>query len=274
MTLRGIDISNWQSDMNLPAVLECGIDFCICKATEGTNFIDFCCDGFIQDCIKKNALFGYYHFAGIGSAKDEARFFWNNTLGYSGHGIPVLDYESWNIDRNHIAWCEKFMHEYHDLSGVWPLLYISASHCPDFANSWIPSKCGLWVAGYNKEYPYWAIPSDMEYDVSPWEFAAIWQFSSTFTVDHYNFDLDANLAFMDAAAWSKYAGMTNFGQTAKAVKQDTKKAKTCEQLAQEVIDGKWGNGWNRKNALDAAYGKGTYDHVQTIVNNLLGLDGC
>ena len=50
--------------------------------------------------------------------------------------------------------------------------------------------------------------------------------------------------------------------------------KTCEELAREVLAGKWGNGWNRKNALDTAYGNGTYEHVQTIVNEMLGLEGC
>lgn len=50
--------------------------------------------------------------------------------------------------------------------------------------------------------------------------------------------------------------------------------KAYEELAQEVIKGKWGNGWNRKNALDSAYGDGTYEHVQCIVDQMRGLDGC
>ena len=50
--------------------------------------------------------------------------------------------------------------------------------------------------------------------------------------------------------------------------------KSCTELADEVLAGKWGNGWNRVNALNAAYGTGTYDHVQAIVNQKLGYDGC
>lgn len=43
--------------------------------------------------------------------------------------------------------------------------------------------------------------------------------------------------------------------------------KTNEDIAQEVIDGKWGNGDSRKNALTAAgY---VYSDIQNIVNNLL-----
>ena len=270
--LKGIDVSNWQKGLK-PSNLD--IDFCICKATEGITFVDAWCDGFIQDCIKNGILFGYYHFAGMSDPRKEAEFFWNNTLGYTGYGIPVLDYESWSAARVHMTWCEKFMYRYHELSNVWPVLYISASHCDDFRNSWIPSKCGLWVAGYPADYPSWPDADDMPYDVSPWPFAAIWQFASDFKLKGYNGELDADLAFMDAAAWMKYAGSKEQPAKKPAKKPAGKKpAKTCEQLADEVMAGKWGNGWNRKQALDAAYGAGTYDHVQCIVDNRLGLDGC
>lgn len=44
-------------------------------------------------------------------------------------------------------------------------------------------------------------------------------------------------------------------------------AKTNEQIAQEVIDGKWGNGEERKERLEAAgY---NYDEIQKIVNKKL-----
>lgn len=269
--MRGIDVSNWQEGIN-PEKLD--IDFCICKATEGTSFVDPFCDTFIQKLIKAKKLFGYYHFAGKGNPKEEAKFFWNNTLGYTGSGIPVLDYETWDYAGVHFSWCEKFMFQYHELSNVWPILYISASHVGEFSHSWIPSKCGLWIAGYNRDYDKWPAADDMPYDVSPWEFAAIWQFASDFKLKGYRGDLDADLAFMDANAWLKYAGAKVPANSFDKAKDDAKKVKSCEELADEVIAGMWGKGWNRKNALDSAYGKGTYDHVQIIVNNRLGLDGC
>lgn len=263
--LKGIDISNWQAGIS-PASL--GIDFCICKATEGTTFVDTYCDGFIQECINANILFGYYHFAGSSQPEDEAEFFWNNTRGYTGNGIPVLDYESWDIWRDHVEWCETFLDEYHERSNVWPMLYISASHCAEFDGSWIPKKCGLWVAGYNRDYPSWPASDDMPYDVLPWEFAALWQFASDFHLDNYGYELDADLAFMDAAAWAKYAGKSA-NNAIENTAHDDEKQKTCEQLAKEVLAGKWGTGWNRKHALESIYGEGTYEHVQKIVNDML-----
>ena len=225
--LKGIDISNWQAGLD-PHKL--GIDFCICKATEGTNFVDGFCDGFIQDCKNNGILWGFYHFAREYAPEREAQFFYDNCTGYVKHGIPVLDYEVWGQnDDDDVAWCEKFLTKFHDLSGVWPMLYISASHCGDFHKSWIPQKCGLWVAGYptyTETYPLtdeYGVPIggestrqaqygkysqtiEMPYDIAPWEFAAIWQFTSSLKLKGYNGSLDGDLAYMDKAAWGKYAG--------------------------------------------------------------------
>lgn len=266
--LKGIDISNWQGDMTNPAKLK--VDFCICKATEGLDFIDPFCNAWIQKLITGKKLFGYYHFARKSNPKAQAKYFWNNTLGYNCMGIPVLDYEIWYENQNHVAWCETFLQQYHKLSGIWPVLYISASHCQDFTGSWIPEKCGLWVAGYPHYYDNWPVEDDMTYDVAPWKFAAIWQFTSSFKISGYKELIDADVAFMDSNAWLKYAGNKTTAEPA----MKTPAKKTCEQLADEVIEGKWGDGWNRKQALDSAYGNGTYDHVQMIVNDKVGLDGC
>ncbi|MBR2558341.1 MAG: hypothetical protein IKE95_08265 [Methanobrevibacter sp.] len=245
--MNGIDISNWQGGKT-PS--NYNIDFCICKATEGTNFVDDFCDGFIQDCIRNNILFGYYHFARNGNAKSEAKFFWNNTLGYSGYGIPVLDYEVWG-QNNDVKWCEEFITEYHELSGIWPILYISASYCGAFENSWISDKCGLWVAGYTMEYTNW-IDREMPYNIYPWKFAAIWQFTSRLW-DKF----DGDIAYMDKKAWMKYANPN----ASEAKPQNPEK--TIDDLAREVILGEYGTGKERKKLL----GK-NYDAVQKRINEL------
>lgn len=47
MALKGIDISSWQSGLNIAAV---PADFVIIKATQGTWMVDKTCDGFYQQC--------------------------------------------------------------------------------------------------------------------------------------------------------------------------------------------------------------------------------
>lgn len=290
--LHGIDISNWQSDLT-PSDLS--IDFCIAKTTEGIGYTDQCCDGFVQNCIDNGILWGFYHFARENDPAEEAEYFVQETRNYFGHGIPVLDYETANW--NNREWCELFMSKVHELTGVWPMLYISAYMVPEFDNSWIPQTCGLWLAGY--PYPAETWTSDnMPYSIGEWEFCAIWQFTSSLQLPGYSGNLDGNIAYMDADAWHKYAGsnatqptqpqtpeksiddlavetiLGEYGTGAERQKLlGDKYAEVQERVnqyynrARECIRGDWGNGWNRKTALTGAGYNA--DIVQRIVNELM-----
>lgn len=259
MTLKGVDISNWQNGINVEKL---PINFMFCKATEGASYVDKKCDSYVNSAIKKGIKWGIYHFARENSAAKEAEFFYNNIKGYIGKGIPVLDYEVWGKNKNDISWCEQFIQKFYDLSSVWCMIYISASHCKDFANSWIPKKCGLWVAGYPTNYTTW--PSDkMPYSVAPWPYCVVWQFTSSLRLAEFNGNLDGDYAYIDANTWDKYAKSTNSTNT------PTQNEPNYDALADEVILGKWGNGNNRKTALNNMYGAGTYEKVQTIVNSKL-----
>lgn len=74
---------------------------------------------------------------------------------------------------------------------------------------------------------------------------------------------DAMAVKLKAAGYDTYI-TTNSGT---AVSVDTKPQKTVDELAREVINGKWGNGTDRKNRLTAA----GYDYsaIQKRVNELL-----
>lgn len=254
--LKGVDVSTWQDGL---AIKDLGVDFAIVKATEGLGFVDPICDSHIQECKDNGILWGFYHFARENNPEEEAQFFYENTTGYVGQGVPVLDYEVSNY--NNREWCERFIERYHELSGIWPMLYISASRCPEYNGSWITEKCGLWLAGYPYDATQW-VADECPYNPWPWEFIAIWQFTSSLMLNGWK--LDGDYAYMDREAWAKYAGIQDTTQPGKT--DDLPNEKSCKELAREVVRGKWGNGWNRKNALDAAYGEGTYDHVQDLVN--------
>ena len=107
--MRGIDISHWQNGLDLNAI---DFDFVIMKATEGTTFVDNCCDGFYQKAKAMNKCLGVYHFANGGDYKAEADFFIENLKNYIGEAILVLDWEAqgntqWNkSDRTWMKnWC-------------------------------------------------------------------------------------------------------------------------------------------------------------------------
>ena len=285
--MRGIDVSNWQVGMK-PSNLD--IDFCIAKATEGVGFTDKSCDSFIQDCINNNILWGFYHFARENEPEKEAEYFYNECKNYFGHGIPVLDYETENY--NNREWCERFINRVHELSGVWCIIYISAYRCAQYNGSWIPEKCGLWIAGYPYTMTDWT-NDKMPYNTSPFSVVAIWQFTSSLILNGFWEKLDGDIAYMDADAWMKYARCENNNTSTKSIddlvletilgeygiNEERKemlgdnyeavqnRINELYKIADEVIDGKWGNGWNRENALNGAgY---PYYIVQRIVNEKL-----
>lgn len=255
--MRGIDISNWQAGIDLSKI---NIDFMLCKATEGVGFVDKQCDSFIKQAKNKGIPWGFYHFARENQAIKEAEHFYNSCKGYIGKGIPVLDYEVWGKNPNDVTWCEAFISKFHELSGIWCMIYISASHCKDFAGSWIPDKCGLWVAGHtSQKITIWTDKS-LPYNITPWKICAIWQFTESLRINGFNGNLDGDIAYMDINAWNKYSKSSDNENVSTPPMPD------YEQLATEVIDGKWGNGEARKKALNDKYGQGTYDKVQKIVN--------
>lgn len=289
--MQGIDIASWQNGLDFHDV---NVDFGIIKATEGTYYTNPCCDSWVTQLIEMGKPFGVYHFCNCEDPHAEAEYFYRECTGYIGKGIFVLDFETFQVDAR--TWCERFMQHFHDLSGIWPLLYVSASRLEEYNGSWIPDKCGLWLAGYPQTYTSWTDDA-LPYDVYPWDFAAIWQFTSSLIVPGWHAKLDGDIAYMDETAWMKYAGSnTSIVQPALSYKQlaaqivkgqwgngkerekrlrdagydyDTAQeiVNAYYGIAAECIQGVWGNGWNRKNALEASgY---DYDAVQLIVNEMM-----
>ena len=119
MTLNGIDISKWQSNINLSAVKA---DFVIVKATEGIGYVDKTCDKFFQKALSLGKKIGFYHFARPTKNNNpirEADFFYENCKGYLGKAIPILDWESEN--KHNVAYAKAWLDRVYQRSGVKPV---------------------------------------------------------------------------------------------------------------------------------------------------------
>ncbi len=257
MSMKFIDISNWQAGLNVASVVKNGgLGAVIVKATEGVGFVDKSCDGFVQQCISNGIRFGFYHFARNNDAAAEAEFFRKNTTGYEGKGIPVLDWE----DGQSIAWVNKFVERYHELTGVWPWVYGNAWR---FNQGTVNTNCGRWVAGYPSngitDINY-GLNNDCAYKVNNGLVCA-WQFSSSVRISGYSGNLDGDVFYGDATAWDKYAGGSPAsGGSGGAT---TTPSGSVLSLAVGVMQGKYGNGTARKQALGSRY-----DEVQDFINHI------
>ena len=265
--MNGIDISNWQAGINLSNI---AFDFLIARATEGIGCVDKYCDGYIQQAIKLGKPFGFYHFARpTNDPIREADFFYNNCRGYFGKGIPILDWESGNTSK--VTWAKKWLDRVYQLSGVKPVIYMSESVANAYNWSSVANAdYGLWVAKYrdnNPDYNYNMANAGTRPRVKWWKFYCMWQWTSTGRLNGYSGNLDCNVFYGDGTTWDKYAG--NSGTT-QPVKPTQPVKKSNEEIANEVINGAWGNGEDRKKRLtDAGY---NYTVVQAIVNKKMAAE--
>lgn len=199
--MNGIDISSWQTGIDLTAV---PADFVIIKATEGTGYVNPDCDRAFQQAKQAGKLRGVYHYANGGNATAEADYFLANIEGYIKDAILCLDWESQNNAlcgtggpaRTWISnWCNRIVEK----TGVKPLIYASASLYNEVSGI---GDYGLWIAQY-------ADNSETGYQDTPWNEGAydcaIRQYSSHGRLSGWNGNLDLNKAYMDATAWGKYA---------------------------------------------------------------------
>lgn len=207
-TMNGIDISNWQSDLDLSHV---ACDFVIVKATEGVGFVDKSCDKFFQQGLKLGKKLGFYHFARpeLNDAVKEAEFFYNNTKNYFGKAIPVLDWES--SGKSNVTWALTWLNKIYELTGVKPMIYMSESvvNAYDWSKV-VAGDYGLWVAKYRDsvpDYNYNMSNAGTKPSVKWWKFYAMWQWTSCGRLDGYDASVDCDIFYGDAAVWDAYAGV-------------------------------------------------------------------
>ena len=266
MVMRGIDISKWQSGIDLSAV---NADFVIVKATEGIGYVDKSCDGFFQKALSLGKKLGFYHFARPTANNDpirEADFFYENCKGYFGKAIPILDWEAEN--KQNVAYAKAWLDRVYQRSGVKPVIYMSESVANAYNWSSVANAdYGLWVAKYrdnNQDYNYNMANAGSRPKVKWWKFYCMWQWTSTGRLNGYSGNLDCNVFYGDGTTWDKYAGKSGTASKPAPAPAPAPARKSNEVIAQEVINGAWGNGEDRKKRLtDAGY---NYTVVQAIVN--------
>ena len=256
--LKGIDISHHQKGIDLSVI---DTDFIICKATEGVGYTDDMCDVFYQQAKAMGKKLGVYHFARCdlgNTAEAEATWFVEKTKGYQNEAILILDWESGNL--GNVAWAKAWLDSVYAKTGVRPIIYMSASVMRSYDwTSVVNANYGLWVAGYGTNDGSAQTTVFDRYPLKYWSFYALWQYTSKGKLGGYSSNLNLDYFNGDRTAWDKYAGIdiTDTGSN----------EKTIDELAQEVIAGKYGNGEDRKKALGSRY-----DEVQARVNEILGIN--
>lgn len=206
--MRGVDVSNWQCDIDTYAL---DADFVVAGATWGTGGFNNTCliNGVNQAAnyqlgraVDSGKSIGVYHYAMGRDANAEADFFVDNVRGYVGNAVLVLDWESQdNPQFGNGAWIETWVRHVHDRTRVWPIVYVQASALGQLT-SYVREHCGVWVAQY-------ASMNVTGYQETPWLYGAygeaMRQYTSNGYVSGYAGRLDLNYFRGERWQWDAYA---------------------------------------------------------------------
>jgi len=258
MVMQGIDIASYQAGIDLGKV---PCDFVIAKATQGVNYVNPDCDRAVQQAIRLGKCWGTYHYVDGSGAQAEADYYVNNVKNYVGKGILCIDWESGsNKAWGNYGYLDALVARVIERTGVRPMIYAQASVYAQVAPIAQKYNCAIWCAQY-------ANMSATGYQDKPWNegayTCAIRQYSSVGRLNGWGGNLDLDKFYGDAAAWQKYAGASGTPVPAPAP-VDPLAGKSDNQLADEVIAGRFGDGDARRKALG-----NRYDAVQAIVNQKL-----
>ena len=258
--LKGIDVSG-HNGWPFNSVTEAGYlesDFVIVKATQGTGFVNSGFSGAADRTLGDGKLLGFYHYASGGDARAEAEHFWSIASAYNCRGIPVLDFEQY---QNMPAWNDEdwplaFVTRYHELSGVWPMVYVSAAYRYKVAEC--ADHCALWVAGYPRSNITTWENLTFNYKINPWKSWTVWQFTSAG-------GLDRNWGNLTRAAWAAISHgdgeVNNVGDPGFA------EPNYISDLLEGILSGAYGNGDERRETLGIAY-----KALQNEINDLEYID--
>ena len=200
MTLQGIDISSWQSGIDL-SVVPC--DFVIVKATQGAYYINPDCSRAVEQARGLGKLFGIYHYIDGSGAVAEADYFLDNIANWVGKGMICLDWESGdNSAWGNEDYLRQVAQRIIDRTGIPPMIYVQQSRMAAVQPVANALNCGLWIAQYGDMNP-------TGYQDAPWNEdaydCAMRQYASTGRLNGYSGNLDLNKFYGDAAAWQAYA---------------------------------------------------------------------
>ena len=243
MKIKGVDLSYCQEGISFPALKQAGMKFAIIRAGFSTKK-DVTMDRFVADCKKYGIEYGFYWYSyamSVEQALTEAEKCIEVIKNLSPIYPVFFDMEekkqisglSTDIrTKMAIAFCEKIRQ-----AGFKPGIYANSSFMENYYDkSKIVGRYDIWLAHWTNSPN---CPSKYNYGQTLWQ----WGLDR---IDGY--DVDGDICFFDYA-------------------KSAPEKKTVDELADEVIAGKWDNGAERERLLTAAgY---DYNAAQKRVNEKL-----
>lgn len=260
---KGIDVSKWQENIDWKKVKADGIKFAMLRLGFGSSNgnsckTDSCFEKHLSNAVAAGIDVGCYFYSYAKSAeaaKREAEYVISVLNKHKGvFTYPVaFDLEDVSqaglgkdvLTNMVIAFCDTI-----EKAGFYCSLYSNLNWLNNYLDDSRLTRFDHWLAQWSSAPTY---KGDF----------GMWQFTSSGTVSGISGRVDMNYAYKDYPSIIKNGKLNGFtGTEGNPFKPVAKK--TNEQIADEVLAGKWGNGDDRKKRLTAA----GYDYkaIQDIVN--------
>lgn len=243
--MKGIDISTWQEKVDYSKLKSQGIDFVIIRCGYGKNESqkDNMFEKHYKGCKNAGLKVGAYLYSYVTSIEN-AKLEAENCLKFikeKQFDLPIYydveDKITQPLGRITITQCIIEFCKIIEQAGFKAGIYANLNWFNNYIDVDKISNYSLWVAQWNNK-----CTANFNYD--------IWQYTSSGELEGINGNVDMNILYNES-----YSQIGN-----KVVNK-----KSNEELANEVIAGKWGNGEERVEKLTkAGY---NYNEVQKIVNN-------
>lgn len=261
MSVKGIDVSHWQGNIDWTKVKNAGIEFAIIKAggSDEGRYTDSKFEANYNAAKAAGVHIGSYYYVGgncttADEGKKDAEAFLNILKGKQFDYPCYIDFEhpgtttrSGNTQAT-IAFCGTM-----ENAGYYTGIYASrSSGFVSRLDDSLLTTYDHWVAEWGNKCNYKG-----EY--------GMWQYSSSGNVSGISGRVDMDIAYKDYPNIIINGGFNGYKKSNSQAQ--TTPSKTTEELAREVINGNWGNGAERKQRLTVA----GYDYatVQKRVNELM-----
>lgn len=260
MEVFGIDISHWQSNMNLNTAKNEGVRFAIIRGMYG-NGKDVSFDILYNRAKQSGLGVGAYQWgraSNVAQAREEAQLFVNYCLKGKQFEYPIYyDVEDSILINKSVqeltdivsAWCEQI-----EANGYFAGVYMNQyAFNNEVKGNELAKKYSQWRA-------YWTSKANKP-NVPMWQFGGETNYVRTNIVAGMVCDQD--YAYEDFPTIIKNAGLNGFSKT-------NPNRKTTEQLVQEVLEGKWGTRNTTPTRQELLTNAGyDYQTIQDAVNNYL-----
>ena len=244
---KGIDVSQWQGAIDWKKVATAGIEFAIIRCVKGNLSIDPYFEANYEGAKANGIKVGAYKYSYATTVEDAEAEAWAVVKSLRGKqfeakvGLYLEDNCQKDLDKELLYEIVQTFLEIVSAAGFEVGIYCNQY----WYNSILTSKIkkltdNFWIAKWSS--------------VKPELGELAWQYSSSGSVSGIKGRVDMNYYYGE------------FDKTIEADETEDNK-KTVEELAKEVIDGKWGNGAARRKSLElAGY---DYETVQKRVNAIL-----